>query len=63
MKLALLGAGRIGRLHARLLAETPGVDELLIADAMPERTIGFGDSYGQPVWQQVPGEFRAKSPR
>jgi myo-inositol 2-dehydrogenase/D-chiro-inositol 1-dehydrogenase len=37
MKLALLGAGRIGRLHARLLAATPGVDDLLIADAMPER--------------------------
>ena len=37
MKVALLGAGRIGRLHARLLAETLGVDELLIADAVPER--------------------------
>lgn len=39
MRLALLGAGRIGRLHARLLAATPGVDELLIADAMPERAV------------------------
>jgi myo-inositol 2-dehydrogenase/D-chiro-inositol 1-dehydrogenase len=37
MKLALLGAGRIGRLHARILAATPGVDELVIADALPER--------------------------
>jgi myo-inositol 2-dehydrogenase/D-chiro-inositol 1-dehydrogenase len=37
MKLALLGAGRIGRLHARLLAATPGVDELIVADAAPER--------------------------
>jgi myo-inositol 2-dehydrogenase/D-chiro-inositol 1-dehydrogenase len=37
MKVALLGAGRIGRLHARLLAATPGVDELVIADALPER--------------------------
>jgi len=28
--------------------------------APPEdgRTIGFGDSMGQPAWQQVPGEFR-----
>jgi len=32
MRMALLGAGRIGRLHARLLAETPGVDEVLVAD-------------------------------
>jgi myo-inositol 2-dehydrogenase/D-chiro-inositol 1-dehydrogenase len=37
MKVALLGAGRIGRLHARLLSATPGVDELVIADASPER--------------------------
>ncbi|MBA2720149.1 MAG: Gfo/Idh/MocA family oxidoreductase [Chloroflexi bacterium] len=37
MRLALLGAGRIGRLHARLLASTPGVDELLVADPQPER--------------------------
>jgi benzoyl-CoA 2,3-dioxygenase component B len=22
------------------------------------KTIGFGDSYGQPVWNEVPGEFR-----
>jgi benzoyl-CoA 2,3-dioxygenase component B len=22
------------------------------------RTIGFGDFFGQPVWQEVPGEFR-----
>ena len=37
MKVALLGAGRIGRLHARLLSATAGVDELVIADAVPER--------------------------
>ncbi len=24
----------------------------------PARTIGFGDHYGEPVWQQVPGEYR-----
>jgi myo-inositol 2-dehydrogenase/D-chiro-inositol 1-dehydrogenase len=39
MKIALLGTGRIGRLHARLLTATPGVDELLIADALPERAV------------------------
>lgn len=37
MKVVLIGAGRIGRLHARLLAATPGVDELVIADALAER--------------------------
>ena len=33
MRVALLGAGRIGRMHGRLLAETPGVDAVVIADA------------------------------
>lgn len=37
MRIALLGAGRIGRLHARLLRDTPGIDEVLIADADPAR--------------------------
>ena len=33
---------------------------IFLADPLPERTIGFGDNYGQPVWQQVPGEFRSQ---
>lgn len=33
MKVALIGAGRIGRLHARHLAADPNVGELLIVDA------------------------------
>ena len=37
MRVALIGAGRIGALHARLLAATPSVDDLVIADAMPDR--------------------------
>jgi myo-inositol 2-dehydrogenase / D-chiro-inositol 1-dehydrogenase len=36
MRFALLGAGRIGRMHARILAATPGVDELVVADAAPD---------------------------
>jgi myo-inositol 2-dehydrogenase/D-chiro-inositol 1-dehydrogenase len=32
MRVALLGAGRIGRFHAAVLAALPGVSELLIAD-------------------------------
>jgi benzoyl-CoA 2,3-dioxygenase component B len=31
---------------------------IFLADPVPDRTIGFGDFYGQPVWQEVPGEFR-----
>jgi myo-inositol 2-dehydrogenase / D-chiro-inositol 1-dehydrogenase len=37
MKVALLGAGRIGQLHARLLSATPGIDELIVADAAAGR--------------------------
>ena len=32
MRIALLGAGRIGQLHARLLAEQPDVDEVVVFD-------------------------------
>src|SRR5919205_2202549 len=32
---------------------------IFLADATPDRKIGFGDQMGQPVWQQVPGEYRS----
>src|SRR5215831_18210504 len=32
---------------------------IFLADAMPDRRIGFGDAIGEPVWQQVPGEHRS----
>ena len=31
---------------------------IFLADPVHDRTIGFGDFFGQPVWQEVPGEFR-----
>jgi benzoyl-CoA 2,3-epoxidase subunit B len=31
---------------------------IFLADAVPDRKIGFGDNQGQPVWQVVPGEHR-----
>jgi len=48
MKVALLGAGRIGRMHGRLLAETPG---LLFFGAAA--VIGFRTS----LWIIVAGLF------
>src|SRR5437879_3315132 len=33
---------------------------IFLADPIADRTIGFGDSFGQPVWHQVPGEFRSQ---
>jgi benzoyl-CoA 2,3-dioxygenase component B len=32
---------------------------IFLAELTPERTIGFGDEYGKPAWQQVPGEHRS----
>src|ERR671936_2261854 len=32
---------------------------IFLADAEPNRTIGFGDNMGQPAWQVVPGEHRS----
>ena len=31
---------------------------IFLADPVADRTIGFGDFYGQPAWQTIPGEFR-----
>jgi benzoyl-CoA 2,3-dioxygenase component B len=33
---------------------------IFLADPVPGRTIGFGDNFGQPAWQQVPGELRSQ---
>ncbi len=32
---------------------------ILLAPAVPGRTISFGEHLGEPVWQEVPGEYRA----
>ncbi|MGH2464722.1 MAG: Gfo/Idh/MocA family protein [Candidatus Limnocylindrales bacterium] len=37
MRVALLGAGRIGQLHARVLAARPEIDAVILVDADPER--------------------------
>ena len=31
---------------------------IFLADPLADRRIGFGDLFGRPVWQEVPGEFR-----
>ena len=32
---------------------------ILLAPAVPDRKIGFGAHKGEPVWQDIPGEYRA----
>ncbi|HEX4985524.1 MAG TPA: benzoyl-CoA 2,3-epoxidase subunit BoxB [Burkholderiales bacterium] len=33
---------------------------IFLADRIPGRIIGFGDHFGEPAWQQVPGELRSQ---
>lgn len=46
MRVGLIGAGRIGRLHGRLLASLPEVDEVLVADAIPGAAASLADEIG-----------------
>jgi benzoyl-CoA 2,3-dioxygenase component B len=31
---------------------------IFLTEPVKDRTIGFGDHFGKPVWQQIPGEYR-----
>ncbi len=46
MKAGLLGAGRIGELHARTLADQPDVDTVIIGDALLERAAAVAEEIG-----------------
>ncbi len=49
MKIGLLGAGRIGAVHAETLAGTEGVDATIVADPDPARTRSLADKFGVAV--------------
>jgi myo-inositol 2-dehydrogenase/D-chiro-inositol 1-dehydrogenase len=46
VKIAILGVGRLGAYHAKVLRELPGVDELRINDADPARAAGLAKELG-----------------
>jgi myo-inositol 2-dehydrogenase/D-chiro-inositol 1-dehydrogenase len=46
MRLALMGAGRIGHLHSRLLMATPGVNDVIVADADTDRAATLAAEVG-----------------
>jgi myo-inositol 2-dehydrogenase / D-chiro-inositol 1-dehydrogenase len=46
MRIAVLGAGRIGTFHAELLARSPDVAELLVGDTDPGRGRALADKVG-----------------
>jgi len=48
--IGVLGCGRIGRMHAGLLArEVPGYAVAAVADAVPEAALGVSSTIGAPV--------------
>lgn len=59
MRITLIGAGRIGRLHARLLAATPGVDEVVVADADAPRAREVAAAVGARAIDSIPEAIRA----
>lgn len=59
MRITLIGAGRIGALHARLLAATPGVDELVVADADTARAREVAAAVGATAIDAIPDAMRA----
>ena len=57
MRVALFGAGRIGQLHGRLLAEQPEVSELVISDPDAERARQAANATGGTVAPTVDAAF------
>ncbi len=49
MKVALIGAGRIGRLHGIVMASQPDVDEVVVADVDPRRAAETAAVFGGRV--------------
>jgi myo-inositol 2-dehydrogenase / D-chiro-inositol 1-dehydrogenase len=49
MRIGLIGAGQIGRLHGALVAAQPGVDEVVVADVDPARAAETAAAIGGRV--------------
>jgi len=49
MRIALLGAGRIGQLHGRLVAEQPDVDEVIVYDVIADNAARAAAAIGGRV--------------
>ena len=49
LTIGLLGAGRIGKVHAAAIAGTPGARLVAVADALPESAASLAAAYGAKV--------------
>lgn len=59
MRIALLGAGRIGQLHARLLIGTPGVAGVIVADDAGQRAAALAAEVGATVASSIEAGLRS----
>ncbi len=55
-----VNVGREGWAHFGHVAMRDYRWGIFLAERDPDRRIGFGENLGEPVWQQVPGEYRAQ---
>ena len=49
LRIALLGAGRIGKVHARAIADDPDAELACVADPVPEAADALARAFGCPV--------------
>ena len=56
-RVALFGAGRIGRIHAANLAALPGVELALVSDPMADAARELAGRHGAQVAQSIEAVF------
>jgi myo-inositol 2-dehydrogenase/D-chiro-inositol 1-dehydrogenase len=59
MKIALVGAGRIGRLHGQLLARHPGIDDVLVHDTVADTAAHVAAEIGGTVATSLDGAIES----
>jgi myo-inositol 2-dehydrogenase/D-chiro-inositol 1-dehydrogenase len=59
MKIALVGAGRIGRLHGRLLARQPGIEDVLVHDPVADTAARVATEIGGTVATSLDGAIES----
>jgi myo-inositol 2-dehydrogenase/D-chiro-inositol 1-dehydrogenase len=59
LRLAIIGAGRIGQVHAKTIASHPGAELVLIADPVPGAAAAVAATYGVGASEQVDDVYAA----
>ncbi len=54
LRFALIGAGNLGKAHARYLSENPGAELVAVCDVLPEKAAALAEKYGARAFVEVP---------